>query len=186
MSIYNRDFKYAETRLKNIILKTKSGTPIIVKEIYENGRCVVEDLVDFNKLKIINFKKLNLSFLTVGYVNCGEKTFYIVNYPKAGHYKHGLDLRNCHSIDNKIKAKDLPTKAIVNSLVDNYPTIKEIIEDNYIVHHAWNKNWSVNKKNQSIYFKDILVGNIDGIKPVLDYKFNFLEDLLNESIRYTI
>lgn len=184
---YGKDNDYAETRIRNTILKTVYNTVVLVENFdYDEGKFYCRDLIATSGV-YLDLEELDMNPVELGFVNSPNSTDYITRMP-VRHYKQGL---TAHSY----KGKGFPhkntfaTTSMAMCILGIYPKLIDCVESvscGEAVSKGFSRNFSILNTGEDnvLTFRGDYVGSVhfnsdNGLlQNRLDKKYNFLQEML--------
>ena len=188
---YGNDYGYAAQRLRNTVVKLKTGKPIQVQNIGAFGDLVYKDL----QLGLDSHGKvedIDLSRIPLGYVNRKMDASYVMRKPLR-RYKQGLNKENviCRRNGSRVINKvDISRREYTHMLIGQYPSLEQCLD--FIMNKernsmAFGRKWSLvlsKSKNPYLFYRANKVGHYD----VNSGEVNFMKgkEYLNEDFMETV
>lgn len=185
--MYGKDFAYAHTRITGSIVRlAKSGEPVYVEGVLNNGTCVVSDIrkMQDGEPTHVHLDDLNVEPVRLGYVNVAGQAVYLMRVPiRKGPGNQGLRSENS-VCSNGQRLLQLPMDALYNCIVGKYPTyIKALAgvgknKGVVVKTIAFSRHWAIS--GSALMYKNRCVGSCADGKPVLDESHQYLRESLGE------
>jgi len=184
---YGHDNDYAETRLRNTIVKTVYNTVVLIENFsYDEGKFYCTDILAKAGLHL-DLEELDMNPVELGFVNSPNNTDYISRMPSR-HYKQGLTAQTYKGgvYPNK---NTFATASMAMCILGIYPKLIDCVESvscGEAVSRGFSRNFSVSNTGEDnvLTFRGDYVGavhfNSDNglLQNRLDKKYNFLQEML--------
>lgn len=179
---YGDDWDYADTRLATTVVR-HAYKPFLVNRV-DAGGVVRGQYLDekLPRTTHVPLDQLQLTPVSLGFVNTEEGACYVVRIPKRNDWRQGLRRGTMRSLTCK------PTEAI--SLRDLSDTIKGIYPTieacrNIVPHTgtvAWCRNFCITNDGGIMYKNLGIVGRFAGAEFRLSDEFSYLQEALEDSL----
>lgn len=188
---YGSDWEYASSRIRDTVIRDKSGNPIYVYSVGPSG-IEGDNYLCPTKSVALPWDKLDYSPAPLGYVNQGRKTFYAGRIPTR-HYKQGLNSTNFRSfsLDGGYTQYNSPhTFACIKGLYPKLPEAVESVLTHEVFSCGFSRHFALRHEGNDliIFHREVLVGkaswNMEAceLNYVLDTNYKYLEELLQEEL----
>lgn len=186
---YGNDFDYANNRLRNTLIKYKNY-PFFVDYVDIDSGYVCGTILGTKKFmgEKVHINDCDLNPVELGYINYKAVALFSVRMPQR-YYRQGITTNTFLFRGEKgWKRGDPFMNEITNCVLNKYPKIDHVIE---YVHnkekesYAFSKKWAVRlskSDNLLLDYKGKGVGTIKNDMPVLNNKFQFLKESLEEEL----
>jgi hypothetical protein len=179
---YGKEFEYADTRLKDSVV-LYNNTPVFVAGVSSSGIATATDLVS-NKAIRVPLAALEVSPLSLGYVNFKNCASYFMRMPKRRDWKQGTRPSNVTTVAGPIRFGNSSWVYIANTIRGMFPSFQYCLSEVRKKGRdscAWHRNWCLSSKGK-VSHKGVVVGRLVDNTPTLDGKFKYLEESLKESL----
>lgn len=186
--MYGKDYGYAGTRITGTIVRLlKDGEPVLVANVLNNGICLVSKICKINDIQEVHLDELDLTPVKLGYINCAGQAAYLMRIPiRRGPNNQGLRAENS-MCNNGRRLFGLPMDALRNCILGKYPSFEKartssaVAKDGEVKCIAFDRHWAIHGKFL-MYKNNLVVGSIEGKKPVLQDRFKHLAESLAEVV----
>lgn len=170
---YLGDYVYANSRLRDTVVRTAAGVLVYINVVRGDGT-VQGNYVTNHRVYNGHVDKLNVDPIPLGYVNSGSVPVYIERVPKRRNWRQGLTLE---VLEYKGGRLDHPYPLIQDFLVKNkYPSFEHCAQHG----GAWCRKFAV--KAGTLQYKGNQVGAVvDGVA-ILDQRHKYLQESLEETL----
>lgn len=158
----------AKMRLDNVIVRHE-GEPCYVRSV-EQPRVSYMLNIEYLRTEVagrvnLKDKTLDLSPVPLGNMN-HEGTCYFASRAPQRMWKQGLHRDNfmCKSMENGFVGIPINCKALVNTILGEYPTIKDgvkMIEQGTMVAVGFSRNFSLIEKRTLVFNSKLIIGRLD-------------------------
>lgn len=180
----------AEMRLNNSIIQGPEGaiyiTGILDKDYFIYREITKDGLTEGQDKKgDIRDGKFNMAAFPLGYVNFNGKAFYLQRIPTRK-YKQGLCKHNAFC---KTPVRDLNdvffSPGFADMFAGSYPNLEvctQALYDFALDGMAFGRQWAVSRgpRGALLQYKNRSVGTVEGGKPELSKRFDYLKESLEE------
>lgn len=189
---YGNDLNYADSRIRNTIVKTPDQ-PLLVERFAEQEddagnvkRLALGFGLDSEDLVSVPTDDIDLTPFRLGYVNKYSRAIYIVKVPKRQDWRQGLRLEQLQSLSG-VAIKYLNNRDLRHMLMNKYPTLDECVlkleealaEGNHTnVGFAWHYDWALLEGFKVQYRGNRIVGQLVNNQVILDDQYTYLREAL--------
>jgi hypothetical protein len=186
---YSDDYAYAETRLKNTIVRYR-GRIIRILNITNNGVCFIQYIVNQN-IKQVPLKDLKLNSPKLGYVNTDSGPVYICRIPMREDWRQGLRMNNT-TILGESRGIQMSDVLIVKAIRGRYPSLRQVYETLNIIQQKQNikfqglavsRDIALDRLGVIIYKGHLTIGTYD-VNDILNIqllsRFSYLKERVEE------
>lgn len=178
--MYSDDYEYANSRLAETIVR-KGEEPIFVHKVSRGMQVTYHSLSDKEgEEKVCKIEELNLKPVSLGYCNFNKQVVYLSRLPMRRDWRQGLRRGNFVGI-GEVDINRLGYDAIGKTIEGVYPSFEKCVSLLGKVRAiAWSRNWALRHDGVVMYKGDKAVGNLVEGKIVLDTRFHYLSQALEE------
>lgn len=191
----DKDWAYADTRLKGSLVSNKEGVPVYVNSVFENNVEIstIKNPGTLESCKVKSFcmlEDLRINPVKLGYANEGEIPVYLQRKP-IRFWKQGLTPENLSAqfVNNGVWDNyfypSVLCESIVKTVLNIYPKYMEALESAIRgLPKAFSRDFAIypDFPNEALFYKKRKVGEIVEGKPILSNEYFFLKESLEESI----
>ena len=171
------DWAYAGTRLTGTYVIYKATQLVRVLDVRRSAVHIAHSDGTDTTCKLSD---LSVQDFRLGFVNSGIGVRYVSRMPMRRDWRQGLRSSNVRSsCGNTVRVSDL-----ADTLLGKFPSLAECLKKVNGVHSiAWHRHWAVNS-GLDLLFKDFEnpVGKVVKGEPVLDERYQYLAEYLEESL----
>ncbi len=178
--MYGKDWRYAQTRLVGSIVR-HGESPVMVHDVGSSGAVVTELGRDDKPFKV-KLEELNVKPVSLGFSNAEGEASYICRVPKRRDWRQGVRT-------NSMKSFGLPPQVVgyaaisktIRNVYPNYDSCLRRVRERG-GSWAWHRHWALTGNSEVLYKCRQVVGSITSGQPVLDEKFQHLQEYLEECL----
>lgn len=177
------NLEYARTRLVGTIVRLKDNGRAVHIEDMSSKTAYFHYLTDeIRKQDACNLTDLDITPVELGYINFNGDVYYLTRMPMRRDWRQGLRQMSCMTPTNK--RIDVPMSAIGKAIENIYPKFNEAITwvGKGFTSAAFSRNFAVTNKNTIQYKERFDVGVIDGDNYLLEPKFEWVREALEEEL----
>jgi hypothetical protein len=182
--MYTDDRDYTAMRLVNTVVRDMMAVELVtILDIQRGGAGFIATVSSFDEEKgnyITPLEYLDLSSPPLGNINYRQETYYISRMPKRNDWRQGLRRENLvATYRGTMGDYGFPSLNVLKAPVyDKYWSYKKCLGKN----RAFSKAFSVDKEGKIWYkCREVVGKDADGV-PVLDEKFAWLEEALQDAL----
>lgn len=181
--MYGDDYEYANTRLAETIVRL-GDDPVYVHMVEQGMRVVYQKLEDMDgDIKEVHIDELDLRPVKLGYINVRGGCDYLTRFPMRRDWRQGLRKGNFCAVGGVLDAMRINYKDLDRVIRGIYPSFDKAVSLKYST--AWHREWAVKKVDDAklLWYKgQKIVGTIDDNGPMLNEKFIYLREALQEAL----
>lgn len=192
---YDKDLEYVTRRLNGTVLfRMEDKAPIcilnVIDEFDKESSSYKANMIEIATGKQYQAPLATLSMEPpkVGFLNFNGRATYVFRRP-VRKYRQGLHMEQL--VSYKTSVRDLPPLydvLWVPTYTNNYPTFEEAcqkITKDRIRSVAFARDFAIGYDNKvlELYYQDTTVGRVQDGVPVLDAKYHFLTEKLQQDLR---
>lgn len=186
--MYFDDLEYARRRLEGTLVRKDNGNPFFVEGVHlEAGKVMCTGIDYVNEtIEIISLERINLTPVTLGFVNTSSDALYTCRKPMRRDWKQGLSPNSLQVYPvgfGRLTNLKVLKQPILNTYPDVSRAISMLTEKKKAV--AFSRDFAFVKKEDkiSLRYRIYDVGKYEDGRFILDPNKFFLEDHLNTSVR---
>ena len=171
------DSEYANSRLASTVVR--HGKELVwVYRVDDDLRCEITSIKSGRESRVA-LKALNLKPLPLGYINHRGVASFILRKPMRRDWRQGYRSNNTRSISGLI----FPVTKLEQPVNNLYPPLAECLRQlkGGSQSQAFSRCFAVGKGG-SLLYKERVVGGVEGDIVVLDERYVYLTELLEESL----
>lgn len=184
MSMYGKDYEYANSRLVETIVR-RAGVPIFVVSVNRGMVVYYYNLDEMDgDLKTCDIDELDLHPVPLGYCNFNKYATYLSRIPMRRDWRQGLRKGNFTSQGAGYPGERIPYEALSQVIIGDYPAYKACLDAVLKVKSmAWARHWSVDNA-LDVFYKGGRnpVGKVEEGNVILIPSFSYLKEALQESL----
>lgn len=192
---YDRDIEYVQRRLNGtILMRMADNAPIcvlnVVDDYNKDGKAFNANMMEISSGRQYQapLSSLSMEPPRVGFLNLADRAVYVFRRP-VRKYRQGLHSEQL--VTSKGSVRDLPPlydTVWLPTYTNTYPTFKEAcqkIAKDRVRSAAFARDFAVGYENKVLllYYQDTSVGRVQDGVPVLDAKYHFLTEKLQQDLR---
>lgn len=183
MSMYGKDWEYANSRLHETIVRI-GEEPVYICAVAPGMIVQYAKLTAMETLMHCGIDAFNLQPVPLGYCNYNKYAGYLSRLPMRRDWRQGLRRGNFVCVDHNIDPNRLPYEALRQAIVGDYPTFTGVLEAiKKVKSIAWHRHWCIDN-GLKVYYKGGLVpvGEVENSKVVLTPSYTYLTEALSEVV----
>lgn len=186
---YENDWEYASAKLGGSIVRYE-GYPVWVIDVNDEG-VSIDKIPSSGKSLRTQLCDLDLTPITLGFINGNSTCSYVQRVPKRNDWKQGVRAANLIGLSGSSSQLNINSVDFVNTVLNKYPSIEncmEYIECGECDSRAFNRRFSLGlllKEGFSLFYKEYKIGYLDPVRAksyILDKQYFYLKELLEESL----
>jgi len=180
--MYGNDYSYAATRLNETAVRHEGELVEVHNVNTDDGRCHVMNVVT-GEDKRVPLEELDVSPLSLGFINHRGTATYVVRQPKRRDWRQGTRRSNLTTLRG-INVGNVSFSMLARTVKGDFPTFAKVVKSHVTVKDsiAFNKNWAVARNGDLLYKSVGKVGMLIDGDARLSTKYAYLEEALNEAV----
>jgi len=185
--MYFDDIDYANKRLGGTLVRTKTGAPYMVASVSQIGRDIVciGNFLGNPKAEGINLSEIDLTPVSLGFFNVGEKMFFACRRPMRKDWKQGLSPQNLLIYGGRLG--EIGFEPLIQPITNNYPRVGEalsFLSKKDKASRAFSRDFGLSKRDGRliICYRKYDVGEVKSGEFVLSPDKFFLQQHLSEAV----
>lgn len=168
----------------------KGRTPVMVDDVTGEGALRTNyTTLASGRTGACQLDDLSLRPVTLGYLNYRGRSIYLSRMPRR-RWKHGLDSQNISAVSNKNTTVGFDAmqvkRALSSCILGNHAAFGEALDRvrEEAIELSFSRIFSLGpaREGENLYHKGRKVGTVQNDQPVLQTKFRFLEESLQEGL----
>lgn len=189
----------ARMMYKNSLVLRHGRPTTILNILYQDEDALLVEAWDLGSQSLVQFlfdqEELKAPDLRLGFLNLGTNCVYLARNPSRV-YKIGFNAQNLSAVPIPFRLSEVETKILQRTIQDldstnlystltgNYPAFEKALEEveGNAKAVAFDRQFCVDR-DKKVYFKDILVGEVEGTTIKFIPKFKYLRTVLPKGIK---
>lgn len=180
--MYGTDYNYAATRLNETVVRHEGELVEVMRVDGDNGTTSVVNVVTGSEQRV-PLAELDVSPLSLGYINHQGTATYVVRQPKRRDWRQGTRRGNLTTLRG-LGMGNIAYGMLARTVKGEFPSFTKVLKSHLTVKDsiAFHRDWAVARNGDLLYKSVGKVGLVADGEPQLATKYAYLDEALKEAV----